>query len=218
MLCLLNIPRDSFRGFYIPALRGLVAAAEQDDNFMFPLGKVHPVTGAEVNAEFMDAVINRLGIAEVSRGNTADTGVYDGQGDLVFQAAHPFSEVFRFPYCYHVSIVSYGIHIVKRFFAFYSKKVRGYFLGFFAGFAGSGAGLRGRPGEGAFLMRSIASSGYKASRVSFSTPALRNLFSAAHFSMPRALAISDSVNPFIGYLSAETGKISKISENYLMAV
>ena len=61
--------------------------------------------------------------------------------------------------------------------------------------------FEGRPGGGAFLMRSIASRGYRASRVSISTPALRNRFSAAHLSMPKASAISVNVKPFIDHLS-----------------
>jgi hypothetical protein len=101
MLCLLNVLRDTFRGFYVLALRRLAAAAKQYDNLTPLHGEVHPIARAVIDAEFRDAISYRFGIAEADNRYTAYTGGYDRLGYPIFHPADPFFEVFRFPNRYH---------------------------------------------------------------------------------------------------------------------
>jgi hypothetical protein len=121
MLCLLvKVCRYLSCGCYIPSLGGLVASAKQYHNFFTPPGEVHPVAGAVIDAQFGNAASDRLGVAEVADGNTADMGIDNLLGLAVSKRPYPRLKVFGLTNYRHAFSVSHGIRKVKRILDYFS--------------------------------------------------------------------------------------------------
>jgi len=116
MLNLRNVFSEFFRFFNVPALRGFIAAAEQENNFPASLGEINPVTGTKINNKFGNIISDRFGVSKIAAGNTADTGIDNITGFSVRQGAYPGMEGFSFPYIRLCFIVSQRIQAVKRLF------------------------------------------------------------------------------------------------------
>jgi hypothetical protein len=99
---LIKSSRYLLGGFYIPALGRLAAAAKQDHNFVTLPGEVYPVAGAVIDTQLRDAVSNRLGVAKMTDGDTADTGIDDLFRLPVFKRPYPVFETFGLMNYYHI--------------------------------------------------------------------------------------------------------------------
>ena len=66
------VPPVFLRPFDVPALRALVAAAEQNHHGVPLSPEVHPVAGAGVDAKLLHALADRAGIPKVPKSNPSD--------------------------------------------------------------------------------------------------------------------------------------------------
>jgi hypothetical protein len=126
-----------FCPFNVGLLGGFVSGAQQNYDFRPGIVKVNPVAGAIMDRHFGQSVAYRTAIAGIALPEPVYSAVYMGFSDRIFQIFHVLSENVRLLYLFHSSNVIYSLQTVKGFFKEIFDCLRGYFLPFLAGLAGT---------------------------------------------------------------------------------
>jgi len=113
-LFLLIKPGYFFGPDNIGLLGGLVAAAEQDNDFFPGVLVINAVAGAVMDAQFGDALAYRLNITGVAGSKAVNPLMDTGYGAIISKFFEPFVKHARSAHLLHNSSVNYSTHIVKR--------------------------------------------------------------------------------------------------------
>jgi hypothetical protein len=66
-------------------LRPFASATQQDDYQRAIASEIDPITGTEIDPQFLDAAANGLAVAEVAHPDPVQTGAHDTNSPGIFQ-------------------------------------------------------------------------------------------------------------------------------------